>query len=123
MVPAALAKAVVALCEAPMTGPPETLPVLESRLAERLLDFELLDEAWPCGRTAIERAEIGRQREEALSGIAVLRDRIVTARAETLVDAAVQLRRLVVMAEEVPWPRALLVTSVLAVVEREADAG
>ncbi len=58
-----------------------------------------------------------------LSGIAALRDRIVTARAETLADAAVQLRRLVVMAEEVPWPRALLVASVLAVVEREADAG
>ncbi len=51
-----------------------------------------------------------------------------SARAETLADAAVQLRRLVVMAEETPRPRALLaspdarrlVTSVLAVVEREA---
>ncbi len=46
MVPAALAKVLVALCEAPMPGPSETLPVLESRLAERLLDFEFLDEAW-----------------------------------------------------------------------------
>ncbi len=43
MMPAALAKALVALCEAPMTGPSETLPVLESRLTERLLDFERLD--------------------------------------------------------------------------------
>ena len=50
--------------------------------------------------------------------------------AETLADAAVQLRRLVVMAEEEPRPHALLaspgapglVASVLAVVEREADA-
>ena len=25
----------------------ETLPFLEQRLAERLLDFNLLDEAWP----------------------------------------------------------------------------
>ena len=43
MMPAALAKALVALCEAPMTGPSETLPVLESRLTERPLAFELLD--------------------------------------------------------------------------------
>ena len=50
------------------------------------------------------------------------------ARAETLADAAVQLRRLVVMAEEEPRPHALLaspdarclVSSVLAMVEREA---
>ncbi len=40
-------------------------------LAERLLDFERLGEAWPHGRTATERAEIGRQREDALSGIVV----------------------------------------------------
>ncbi len=29
---------------------------LPPALAERLLDFERLDEAWPRGRTAIERA-------------------------------------------------------------------
>ncbi len=38
----------------------ETLPALEQRFADRLLDFERLDEAWPRGRTAIERAKIGR---------------------------------------------------------------
>ncbi len=42
--------------------PSETLPALEQRLTERLLAFERLDEAWPRGRTAVERAEIGRQR-------------------------------------------------------------
>ncbi len=42
---------------------------LPPALAERLLDFEHLDEAWPRGRTAIEHAEIGRQREAALSEI------------------------------------------------------
>ncbi len=31
----------------PMPGPAETLVDLEQRLAERLLDFDLLDEAWP----------------------------------------------------------------------------
>ncbi len=99
MVIAAWAKALIALCEAPMPAASETLPALESCLAERLLDFDFLDEVWPRGRTAIERAGIGRQREDALSGIVALRDRIVTARAETLVDAAVQLRRLAVEAE------------------------
>ena len=38
-----------------MPGPSETLPVLEQQLAERLLAFETMDEAWPRGRTAIER--------------------------------------------------------------------
>ncbi len=47
----------------------ETLPALEQRLTECLLAFERLDEAWRRGRTAIERAEIGRQREDALSEI------------------------------------------------------
>ncbi len=82
----------------------ETLPALEQRLTQRLLDFDRLDDAWPRGRTAIERAEIGRHREDTLSGIVALRVRIVTARADTLADAAVQLWRLVVMAEETPRP-------------------
>ena len=43
MVIDALARALVALCEAPMLGPSETLPALDQRLAERLLAFELLD--------------------------------------------------------------------------------
>ena len=111
-----------------MPGPTESLPALEQYLTERLLAFELLDAAWPKGRTAVERAEIGRQREDALSEIVALRNRIVTARAETLADAAVQLRRLEVMADEDPQPHVLLavpdarrlVASVLAVVEREA---
>ena len=110
----------------PMLAASETRPALE-----RLLDFDLLDEAWPRGRTAIERAEIGRRREDALSGVAALRDRIITSRAETMAGAAVQLRRLAVEAEaegssvhemlaEPDMRR--LVASVLAVGEREADA-
>ncbi len=56
-----------------MPAPSETLLILEQRLVERLLAFERLDEAWPRGRTAVERAEIGRQREEALYEIITLR--------------------------------------------------
>ena len=59
-----------------MPDPSETLPALEQRLAERLLAFETMDAAWPKGRTAIERAEIGREREEALYEIAALRQPI-----------------------------------------------
>ena len=44
-----------------MPDPSETLPVLEEHLVERLLASDRLDEAWPRGRTAIERAEIGRR--------------------------------------------------------------
>ena len=65
-----------------MPGSSETLPALEDQLVQRLLAFERLDEAWPRGRTAIERAEIGRQREDALSEIASLRTRIATGRAD-----------------------------------------
>ena len=43
MVIDALASALVVLCEAPLPVPSETLPVLEQRLAERLLAFERLD--------------------------------------------------------------------------------
>ncbi len=91
-----------------MPATSETLVALEQRLAERLLDFERLDAAWPRGRTAIERAEIGRQREDALYEIASLRTRIATGRADTLADAAVQLRRLEVMVHEEPRSHALM---------------
>ena len=47
----------------------------------------------------LDRTKIDRRREEALSEVVALRDRIVTARAEPLADAAVQLRRLVVMVD------------------------
>ncbi len=76
-----------------MPGPSETLPALEQQLAERLLDFETMDAAWPRGRIAIERADTGRQREDALSGIAAIQYCIAHGRAETLADAAVQFRR------------------------------
>ncbi len=112
-----------------MPSTSQSLVSLEHQLADRLLDFERLDEVWPNGATAVERAQIGRRREEALSEIVALHQRIVSGRAETLADAAAQLRRLAVMANERPEPHALLappsarslVASVLAVVERVVD--
>ncbi len=56
----------------------ETLPAFEQRRAERLLAFVLLDKAWPHGHTAIERADVGRQRNGVLVEIAALQKRIAT---------------------------------------------
>ncbi len=50
-----------------MPAASETLVALEQRLTDRPPDFERLDEAWPQGRTAIERAEIARRRDDALA--------------------------------------------------------
>ncbi len=112
-----------------MPEPVESPAALEQRLVDSLLRFEELSEAWPKGATAVERAEIGRRRSVALLDVETLQQRIMRARAATLADAAVQLRRLAVMADAEPRPHALLaspdarglVASVLAVVEREVD--
>ena len=53
--------------------PPKPSSPANSASPERLLAFETMGAAWPEGRTAIERAEIGREREEALYEIAALR--------------------------------------------------
>lgn len=114
-----------------MLDPAERPAVLEERLTAALLGFDRLDDAWPKGATAVERAEIGRRREEALSEIVTLHQRIVAGHAETLADAAAQLRRLAVMADERPSAHTLLapssardlIASVLAVVEREVEQG
>ena len=75
--------------------------------------------ARPRAAHVLERAKIGRQRGDALSEIGRLQQRIIEARAVSLEDTAVQLRRLVVMEE--PGMRGLT-ASVLVVVEREAGA-
>ncbi len=61
-----------------MPAPSETLVALEQRLTERLLAFERLGEAWPHGHTALERADVGRQRNGVLVGIVALQERIAT---------------------------------------------
>ncbi len=108
-----------------MPAASESLVALKRQLADALLDFERLDAAWSKGRTAIERARISRQkREDALSEIVALRQRIASGHAVTLADAAVQLRRLAAMDEDdlkmllFSAPMGSLVASVLAAVER-----
>ncbi len=50
--------------------------------------------AWPKAPRAVDRASIGREHSQALDKIGSLQYRIIVLRAETLADAAVQLRRL-----------------------------
>ena len=111
-----------------MPPPSENHVDIENRLQRRLLDFDRLDDEWPKGATALVRAKIGRQHSDALSDIADLEKRIFEARAETLDDAAVQLRRLVAVMDEIDTRRLLsspgvhrLVTSALGAVERAAE--
>lgn len=104
-----------------MSGASETLPALEQRLAERLLAFERHDAAWPHVPYVLDRARIGQQRDDTLSEISRLQQRIVTAQAVTIEDAAVQLRRLKVWMGTRDTVSERLLASVLAVVEREAN--
>ncbi len=79
---------------APMTAPSGHLVELEPLLAGLLMEFELLSEAWPKAPWAVDRARIDRENSQALDEIGALQQRITVSRAETLADAAVQLRRL-----------------------------
>ncbi len=101
-----------------MPVPSGHLVDLEQRLAGRLMEFEVLTAAWPKPEHILDRARIGRQRAETLVAIKDLRMRIANVKAETLEDCAVQLRRLDAMAGDDDPEMALLVVSVLAVVER-----
>ncbi len=93
---------------------------LEQQLAGLLMEFEVLSEAWPKPAHVLDRARIGRQRAETLLAIRDLLMHIANVRAKTLEDAAVQLRRLDAMVGDDDHEQALLVASVLAVVERVA---
>ncbi len=82
------------------------------------MEFEVLSAAWPKPEHVLDRTRIGRQRAETLLAIRDLLMHIANVRAKTLEDAAVQLRRLDAMAGDEDPEMALLVVSVLAVVER-----
>ena len=79
---------------APMPASSDHLVDLEQQLAGLLVQFEFLSEAWPMAPRAVDRASIGRERSQTLDKIGSLQHRITVTRAETLADAAVQLRRL-----------------------------
>ncbi len=85
-----MSKGVPAASKKPGAG----LVELERQLEGALIEYERLREAWPKEPGALARAEIGRQVEDALGRIYGLHHAITRTQAETLPDAAVQLRRL-----------------------------
>ncbi len=104
---------------APMRAP--DLASLERRLEARLLELDSLQRERPRAPRALQRAEMGRQIDDALPEFRDLERQIALARASTLADAAVQLRRLAAWidgANEVP---ARLLASALGAVERAVE--
>ena len=59
-----------------------------------IIEWADLDEAWPKGKTTMERYEIGRGHRECLDRIRELHELIAETGARTIAGAAVQLRRL-----------------------------
>ncbi len=101
--------------------PTPDLPALEHRLEARLLELDRLQRERPRAPRALQRAEMGRQIDDALAEIRELERQITLARASTLADAAVQLRRLAAWidgANEVP---ARLLASALGAVEKAVE--
>ncbi len=74
--------------------PDAALIAYEAELEALVVEWNGLDDAWPKGRTAMERWEIGRRHEACLTRIAELQELIAVTDAQTLAGAAVQLRRL-----------------------------
>ncbi len=79
---------------AALKDPGAGLVELERQLEGALIEYDSLSGAWPKEPGAVARAEIGRQVEDALGRIYELHRAITRTQAETLPDAAVQLRRL-----------------------------
>ncbi len=102
---------------APM--PAADLPFLERRLEACLIELDRLQRERPRAPGALRRAEMGRQIDDALAEIRDLEREIALARASTLADAAVQLRRLAAWIDgEMP---ARLLTSALGAVEKAVE--
>ncbi len=101
--------------------PAADLPTLETRLEARLIELERLHQVRPSLPDALGRAGAGQRIDELLDEIAVLQQEVEKSPAETLADAAVQLRRLAAWidgANEVPER---LLASALRAVERAVE--
>ena len=101
--------------------PAPDLPAFEQRLEARLIELDRLQRERPKAPGALRRAEMGRQIDDALTEIRELEQEIALARASTLADAAVQLRRLAAWIDggnEVP---ARLLASALGAVEKAVE--
>ena len=80
-----------------------------------------LYDRWPKGKSAVQRARIGRRIEDVLERVSELYGVITTAQPETLQGAAVQLRRALAMLDDADVTAQRLIDSALNVVEASAD--
>ncbi len=96
-----------------------SLPDLERDLTEKLIEFSDLETARPSMKSVLERVDAGNRIERLLEEIGSIEQRIATAKAANLSDAAVQLRRLLPLIND-RHGQALL-RSALIVVENAAD--
>ena len=79
----------------PATDHPDAaLVAWEAELERLMIEWAGLDDAWPKGRTAMERYEIGCWHRDCLNRIREIQQAIVATEACTVAGAAVQLRRL-----------------------------
>ncbi len=96
-----------------------SLPALEHHLEASLLELQKLERTRPGLPTARARTEAGERIDDLLDEIAELQRMIDTSPAETLEDAAVELRRLGAYVER--GQPARLLAGALGAVERAAS--
>ena len=101
--------------------PAPYLPSLERRLEALMLELERLYQARPGLPDVLARAGAGQRIDELLDEIAELEREISLARASTLADAAVQLRRLAASIDGGNEVSARLLASALGAVERAVE--
>ncbi len=101
--------------------PAADLPALERRLEACLIELERLYEARPRMSDALARAGAGQRIDELLDEIAELQQEVEKSPAETLADAAVQLRRLAAWIDGGNETPARLLASALRAVEKAVE--
>ena len=99
-------------------GMDRSLADLERDLTERLVEFSDLETDRPSMKSVLERVDAGNRIEKLLEEIGSIEQRIATAKAANLSDAAVQLRRLLPLVDD-RHGQALL-RSALGAVEKAA---
>jgi hypothetical protein len=101
--------------------PTANLASLEHHLEACLLELDRLQRERPRAPGALQRAEMGQQIDDALAEIRELEQQIALARASTLADAAVQLRRLAAWIDGTNEVPERLLASALGAVERAVE--
>ena len=108
----------------PVTNHPDAdLVAWKAELEAVMIEWAELDDAWPKGRTAMERYEIGCRHRDCLARIRDIQESIVATEAHTVAGAAVQLRRLEVMLDREDRAAAVrLLASALGALEAQSGA-